>query len=262
MISFDKIVKKMLRKSWKVILKDEVFEIIDPEKKPEYQTKVDKVIYQLKSQKVIINLKNWVYLIPWEDDLKLNEIDLIEKYYYQLLKKYIILNCSNEYFISWKKSLEINNKNFSIPEKIYIVNRKIDKKIFIWNYQIIFKTIKANIDSKSVNLYSKLSKFTICTKIDDINFKNSCLELSLVESALISDSIEWIDISIINKTIKKYHKVFDKQKFYDIWKLKFIMSFNRLKELSKGIDTELYELFLDIIKTNWWLFIWEWLRQI
>jgi len=40
------------------------------------------------------------------------------------------------------------------------------------------------------------------------------------------------------------------------------MSFNRLKELSKPIDLSLYNLFLDIIKKNWWLFIWEWLRWI
>lgn len=99
-------------------------------------------------------------------------------------------------------------------------------------------------------------------KIDDLNFKTSCLELSLVESALITDNNEWIDLNLLNKTIKKYHKVFDKQKFYDIWKLKFIMSFNRLKELSKNIDRDLYDVFLDVIKINGWLFIWEWLRQI
>jgi hypothetical protein len=38
------------------------------------------------------------------------------------------------------------------------------------------------------------------------------------------------------------------------------MSFNRLKELSKGIDEQLYMIFLDIIKKNWGLFIGEGLR--
>jgi len=38
------------------------------------------------------------------------------------------------------------------------------------------------------------------------------------------------------------------------------MSFNRLKELSKNIDKDLYELFLDIIKQNGGLFIGEGLR--
>jgi hypothetical protein len=38
------------------------------------------------------------------------------------------------------------------------------------------------------------------------------------------------------------------------------MSFNRLKEISKNLDKDLYNVFLDIIKKNWWLFIWEGLR--
>jgi hypothetical protein len=38
------------------------------------------------------------------------------------------------------------------------------------------------------------------------------------------------------------------------------MSFNRLKELSKGIDEQLYMIFLDIIKKNGGLFIGEGLR--
>jgi hypothetical protein len=42
----------------------------------------------------------------------------------------------------------------------------------------------------------------------------------------------------------------DKDIFYKIGKYKFIMSFNRLKEIAKPIDRELYEVFLDIIKKN------------
>jgi hypothetical protein len=40
------------------------------------------------------------------------------------------------------------------------------------------------------------------------------------------------------------------------------MAFNRLKELSKPIDNNLYLIFLDIIKKNGGLFIGEGLRKI
>jgi hypothetical protein len=40
------------------------------------------------------------------------------------------------------------------------------------------------------------------------------------------------------------------------------MAFNRLKELSKSVDNDLYEIFLDIIKKNGGLFIGEGLRKI
>jgi hypothetical protein len=38
---------------------------------------------------VIIALKNGVYIIPDSEDASLNSVDLIDKYYLKLLKKYI-----------------------------------------------------------------------------------------------------------------------------------------------------------------------------
>jgi len=262
MITFDKIVNKLLKKWWKVIFKNDIFEIIDPEKKPEYTTIVNKIIYRLKSENVIKTIRNWIYLVPDKTDEKLNEVDLIEKYYYSLVKKYITSNCGSDYYISGHKSLEIHLKDFSIPEKLVIVNRNVNKKIFIWNYVIIFKTITSKEAGKSRNLFSKLSKMTTSVLVDSVNFKISNLELAIVENAIISDWVDGIDIVLINKALKKYSKFLVKDNFYYIWQLKFIMAFNRLKELSKWIDKKLYEVFLDIIKKNWGLFIWEWLRKI
>ena len=260
MIGFDKIVKKLLKKRWKIIFKNEIFEIIDPESKDKYKTKLDKIIYRLKSEKILISIKAWVYIIPSEEDFSLNKIDLIEKYYLKLLKKYITFYAWSSYYISSKKSLEIHLKDYSVPEKVFIINRNLNKKIRIWSYEIIFKTISGKFDWKKINLYSKMTDFVIVKNIEDIDFKLSCLELSLVESALVWDTINWVDFSLLNKAIKKYSKVLDKKVFYNIWRYKFIMSFNRLKEMSKSIDNDLYEVFLDIIKINGWLFIWEWLR--
>lgn len=257
-MTFDKIVNKLLKKWWKVIFKDDIFEIIDPEKKSEYNTLVNKTIYRLKSENIIKTIRNWVYIIPNKDDKKLNEIDLIEKYYFSFVKKYISQNVGSEYFISWKKSLEIHLKDYSIPEKIVIINRNINKKVFIWSYCIIFKTIF----SKKVNLYSKLSKLTKSVEVEWVNFKISNLELALLETSVISDNIEGIDIEILSKAIKKYGKFFILENFYAIWELKYIMAFNRLKEISKNLDEKLYQVFLDIIKKNWGLFIWEGLRKL
>jgi len=261
-MDFNKIVKKMFKKWWKVLFKDDIFEIIDPEKKSKYQNKLDKIIYRLKSEWIIINLKAWVYIVPEKEDIKLNKIDLVEKYYIKLLKKYITFFVWNSYYISGNKALEIHNKNFSIPEKIFIVNRNLNKKIKFGSYEIIFKTISWKKENKKINLYSKFSKFTIKKTIENIEFKLSNLELSLVESAVVSDTMNWFDINLINKTIKKYSKILDINIFYKIWAYKYIMSFNRLKEFSRHIDNDLYKVFLDIIKKNWGLFIGEGLRGI
>ncbi len=257
MISFDKIVNKLWKKWWKIILNSDIFELIDPEQKEETKVLVNKTVYKLKSIWLLKTIKNWVYIIPDKEDEKLNEIDLIEKYYFRLIKRYIKEYVWNEYYISWKKSLEFHLKNYSIPENIYITTRNFEKKIKIWNYTLIFKKVWGKN-----NIFNKLQKMTISKEIDSINFKISNLELSLIETSLINENISWVEISILNQTIKKYNKVFIIQNFYYIWELKYITAINRLKELSKNINKELYEIFLDIIKKNWWLFIWEWLRKI
>ncbi len=260
MIDFNKIVNKLLKKWWKIIFKSEIFDIIDPEKKPEYSSYVSKTIYRLRAEGLIISLKAWVYIIPDQEDKYLNTVDLIDKYYLKLLKKYITAFVGNHYYISGQKSLEFHLKDYSIPEKVIVVNRGLNKKIMIGDYTIVFKTISGKISGKKQNLFAKLSQFSMKKDIEWIWLKISSLELALVESALVSDSNQWLDFSLLNKAIKKYSHVLDTEVFYEIGKYKFIMSFNRLKEISKNIDKDLYGVFLDIIKKNGGLFIWEWLR--
>ncbi len=113
---------------------------------------------------------------------------------------------------------------------------------------------------KKINLFSKFSEFTTVKNIEGIDFKISSLELAIVESAILSDNDEWIPIELLSKAIKKYKGILNPEVFYEIGKYKYIMSFNRLKEISKTLDDQLYMIFLDVIKKNGWLFIWEWLR--
>ncbi len=250
----------MWNKWWKILFKEDIFEIIDPEKKQIHQNLVDKTVYKLRSKWIIIALKSGVYIVPSEDDKKLNKIDLLEKYYLKLLKKYITYFVWGSYYISWTKSLQFHLKDFSVPEKIFIITRNLNKKIKVWNYEIIFKTISGKVEWKKINLYAKMQDFVVYKTIEDLEFKISNLELSLLEAAQISDSVNGLDFTLLNKAIKKYSTQLNHEVFSEIGKYKFVMSFNRLKEIAKHIDTELYQCFLDVIKQNGWLFIWEGLR--
>lgn len=252
----------MLKKWWNVVFKKDIFELIDPECKTEYAWMVSKTIYALKARWHIIPLKSWVYIVPESDDQKLNEIDLIEKYYLKLLKKYITNLVGSQYYISGVKSLEFHLKNNSIPDRIYIINKSINKKICVWSYEICFKTLSGKQYDKKYNLYNLFSTYSWKVSIDGIDLKISCLELSLLEAALVSDSEQGIDISLLIKAIKKYGKVMNYEIFQEVGKYKYNMSFNRLKEIAKTIDRELYEVFLDVIKRNGWCFVWEGLRWI
>lgn len=262
MKDFNKIVNSLWKNWWKVLIKKDIFELIDPECKKEYQSLVNKTIYRLKAQWHIISLKSGVYIVPEQEDNMLNSVDLLEKYYLKLLKKYITLYVGSSYYISWVKSLQFHLKDYSIPEKIYVINRSLSKKIIVWDYEIIFKTISWKEKWKKINLFSKFSAYCVQKNISGIDFKYSWLELSLLESALVWDMYEWVDMDILMRAIKKYWKVMSHDVFESIGKYKYNMSFNRLKEISKTLDVKLYKLFLDIIKKNGWCFVWEWLRGI
>lgn len=260
MLNFNKIVNKLWNKWWKILFKKDIFEIIDPECKKCYEAQVNKIVYQLKAQQVIVPLKSWVYIVPTKEDMVLNQIDLLENYYMKLLKKYITFYVWGEYYIAGWKSLEFHLKDFSVPEKIYIVNRTLSKKIKVWGYEIIFKTLAGKYQGKKINLYNKLTPMVKSVCVEDVSLKIACLELALLEAALVSDSENGLSFDILNKTIKKYGKVLETEKFYEIGKYKYAMSFNRLKEIAKPINYELSQVFLDVIKKNGNLFIGEGLR--
>ena len=65
MLTFDKIVKKMLKKSWKLFFKNDIFEIIDPDKQDKYKNHLDKTIYRLKSDFVFKILSLYYTIIRW-----------------------------------------------------------------------------------------------------------------------------------------------------------------------------------------------------
>jgi hypothetical protein len=106
-----------------------------------------------------------------------------------------------------------------------------------------------------------LKALSIPVEIYWVWFRIADLELALFEAALIEDS-EWVDVSLLNKSLKKYAKYFKIDVFYNLWELKYSMSLNRLKELAKWIDPKLSQVFLDIIKKNGWLFVGESLRKM
>jgi hypothetical protein len=60
------------------------------------------------------------------------------------------------------------------------------------------------------------------------------MELSLIESCVLNDINESsLDIPLLKRVLKKYAQTFDSSIFYEIAKYKYVMSFNRLKELSR-----------------------------
>lgn len=262
MIHFNNIVKKLWNNWWKVLFKSDIYDIIDPERKPEYQSQVDKTIYRLKAEGYIISLKAWVYVVPSEEDISLNSIDLLEKYFLELLKKYILSEVWSKYYIWGSKALEFHMKDYSLPTRIYIINSSIQKKIKIGKFELHFKILYGRKQGKKVRLFPLFESYVIEKDILGVKLKLAPLELALVESALVEDIHLWLDSWLLVRAIKKYNTILDHDILHYIWKFKYNMAFNRLKELSKPVSPNISELCLDIIKKNGWCFVGQWLRNI
>lgn len=248
MIHFDKIVKKLINSSEDIFSLNDIWSIIDPDFskwKSTYSTLIYKTIYRLKSNKIIISIKNWLYVINrWQN---FN----IDDYYWQIALKIIKSETQWDYFISSSKALEFHLKDYSIQNKLIVYTKYIQKTIIISpDFKIYFKTF--SIPTLKNYSYSKLiNENTSKITYNSLIFKISNLELSLLDS-LIESHNNKINAYIIEKFLKKYKSLLNRDILGNLVKIKYITSINRLRSISQELHYEdLYLKCLDIIKVEW-----------
>lgn len=255
MITFDKIVYKLCKKEWKILSIYEIWGIIDPDFK-KWTTKnislIYKTIYRLKATKIIIPIKNSLYFINNKKDYR--DVDIIDNFYWDILKKVIIENIWNNYFVWNLKALELHLKDFSIPSEITIYCKDFESTISLTSQnKIIFKILTWWKKNLNKSIFAKLNVFTKKILINKISFKIANEELSLLDSLLIRNSTKKIDSYLINKFLNKFSRFLSRQVLWKLVDLKYITSINRLREISKETwNNQLYLHCLDIIKIEWW----------
>ncbi len=255
MITFNKIVNKLCKMEWKILNLIEIWRIFDPDFwiKNKFKVKsIYKIIYRLKANNIIIPIKNSLYFINNKKTYR--DIDIIDKYYWSILKKIIWENAWQDYFIWWNKALELLLKDYSLQNKVIVYTKDVQKNISISeNHFVLFKTIKSWWKTQNKNIFSKFLPYTKKINIDGIIFRISQEELSLLDSLIIRNNEEKIDNYLINRFIKKFSKFLSRESLWKLVSLKYITSINRLKLLSKELkENELYNKCLDIVKVEGW----------
>lgn len=246
-IYFNRVVKKILKSKWTIIDSDKAKQIILEIMDNNFSDKkAYKLIYYLKNKWYIIPLKKDIYFIT-NPETKSNQNELIEKYYWQILKKNCNYYLMNDRYIWWIKWLELNTSNFDIPEDIDIYNpyKQSKEVVLIWKY-INFK--KYTI--KNEDLFKKFKKFTIKIKIWKISFLVANTELSILES-LYNPNILSGNYSqeLVKKILRKNKKSLNLDTIIDIIRLwKHHSSINRLYKISKNVDDIIPQEIAKIIK--------------
>lgn len=244
---FNITVNKILKYKWKIIDAEKIKKITKDILDDQYNdNKAYKMIYQMKNKWYLLSLKKDIFYIK-NPNQEINEDEVVEKIYWDVLKKHCKKDLYSDRYIWWSKALEINMQNFSINDDISIINRnKQSKEIILTWKSVNFKKFNSN----KLDIFKELKKNTIKINFWKNSFLHSNLELSLLETLYNPDIIsEKYNQELVKKAIKKYKKIINLETLRNIIRLwKHHTSINRLYRISIMIDNNISNNLKEIIK--------------
>lgn len=243
----DIVVKNLLKFKNNLIntekLKDIMINILDLEYSDQ---KMYKMCYYLKNRWYLQSLKKDIFLVK-NPETEYTSQQLLEMFYWNVLKKHCKDYLKSDRYIWWIKALELANSSFDIPEEILIINQyKQATEIIMSDKKWLFKTYQ--IEDK--NLFTFFFKFTWKRYVGKNVFDVAWMELAILESLYNPSSLtEWYINEFIKKIIRKYKKSLDvKIREKILMNNKHHSSVNRLYKLCLWIDPEFSDRIKMIIK--------------
>jgi len=247
---FDIVVNKLVKYKWKLMdmkkLRWLVKNILDSEFT---EKKLYKIIYYLKNRQHLENLKKNVFFVIGTDK-KYNKQEILEMFYWNIVKKHCDEFLKSKYYIWWLKALELNLSSFDVPEELLIVNQyKQATEVVMFDKQMLFKTYWRSSRGKE-NLFGFFYKFSKKIKLNKYTFNIACMELAILESLYNPSMVsKWYVIELVKKILRKQWKSLD----FKIWenilrKNKHHTSINRLYKIALSIDPTLSENLKALIK--------------
>jgi hypothetical protein len=208
--------------------------------------KMYKLLYYLKNRWYLLTLKKNIYFVKCIDE-EYTEHWLIERFYWDLVKKHCKDYVQWDRYVGGLKALELHFSSYVIPDEIMIVNKnKQSTEVVLFDKKILFKTyISAN-----KNLFSLYKKYIQKLHIWRAHIPVICMEIALLES-LYNPSI--VHKGYIDWLVKKILKTYKSSFNTAIWALlvknnKHHSSINRLYILAKQVDKNLADSIFLIIK--------------
>ncbi len=248
---FHMIVKKIWKTKKQIITIDELKRYIKSILLDEYSdSRFYKYVYFLKNRGYILSIKKNLFYLKKNPELEENLDDIIDKFYWNILKNHIQDNFGNKYFIWWVKALEIIQNNFSIPEEINVINPYKNSKQTIVKNRFINNKVYSSKTHKNLLFYNKIKKWSQILYINWVSFKVCSPEQAVLEALYsMKDTEQNYIMEIIRKFMRKNHKKLNYNMFtYYIRLWKYHSSINKLYQISKSLHPSLEEKLKEIIK--------------
>jgi hypothetical protein len=228
----------------KLIYIDELKDIFRKALGSEYTDKKwYKLIYHLKNKWYLYSLKKEIFCITDPQHL-INEEELIEQYYRQILHFHISQTAKKRY-VWWIKALEIWYGNTDIPEQILLINPNKQSIDTVLAGKLIHTKTYTH---QGKNLFVKFLECTEKKKVGKLSFTIACKELAMLEALFSYDQMrDRYTYEYIKKVLKKYEPNLEIIE-YVLQQGKHHTSVNRLLELIKATKPKLVEPLRQLIK--------------
>lgn len=248
-------VKKILKNKHRILSIEKLKQMYeDIDIKNFEDKKLYKQIYYAKNKWVLISLKKDLFYVKSPSE-EIDIDDVVNKFYWKLLKKYTREQFWNNYFIWGIKALEIRNNNFFILDKISIINPYKRSNEVLLKEKVISNSIykiKWFDNFKSFKIFKKQTEELY---VDWKKFFVANYELALLESLYsISFEDERYVLELLKKNIKKSYKKIDLKIFeYFLKYWKYGSSIKKIYELALWIRPDFAEKIKDILKKLYWM---------
>lgn len=248
-------VKQILKNKHKILTIDKIKKIYQDVNIEDYSDKkLYKQIYYSKNKWVLISLKKDLFYIKnSHEDIDID--DIINNFYWKLLKKHTKEQYWNDYFVWGIKSLEIWNNNFFISDKISLINpyKRADEVLLKWkNISNSIYNIKWFDNIKSFKFFKKQTEKMY---VDGKIFFVANYELALLESLYsISFEDERYVIELLKKNIRKNYKKIKLDVFeYFLKYWKYGSAIKKIYEISLWIRPDFADKIKEILKKWYWM---------
>lgn len=243
------VIKKITKRSKKIITSDELKKIIQAVLDHEYLApRAYKILYYLKKRGYLLSLKKTIFYIK-KPEQQITEQSVIEENYWQILHAHCSQLSWKQWYVWWFKALQLTTMDLSIPENIQIVTHNHQRQeVVVSERTIQFKkyTVKWN------TLFDKFKKHTIRQKLQSRWYLLAKKELAVLEILYSFDTFEnQYELEYLKKYIKK-HKHWDftvREEILKLWK--HHTSINRLYELFTQYQLKIAPDLLEVIRKYW-----------
>jgi len=245
------IVKKVCKTKKTIISIDELKRQIKAILLDEYSSsRFYKYIYFLKNRGYILSIKKNLFYLKRNPEEEENLDEIIDRFYWNILKNHIQENFGNKYFIWWVKALEILQNNFSIPDEINIINPYKNSKQTIVKDRFVNNKVYTSKTQEKLTFYNKIKKWVQNLHINWVSFRVCGPEQAILEALYsMKDTEQNYITEIVRKYLRKNHKKLDYRMFeYFIRLWKYHTSINKMYQISKSLHPSLEEKLKDIIK--------------